>query len=68
MIIFMNQKTIYRLLYFRDNDFIRKYTISLFIRIILNFYIFFIKNSILTIMRNKNLKKCQIYIFDNFNK
>jgi hypothetical protein len=58
----MNKKTSYRLLYFRDNNFIRKNTISMFYKYLIN--IFSQKNSILTIMSDKNSKNVK---FDKFN-
>jgi hypothetical protein len=58
----MNKKTSYRLLYFRDNNFIRKNTISMFYKHLIN--IFFTKNSILTIMSDKNSKNVKFIKFN----
>jgi hypothetical protein len=58
----MNKKTSYRLLYFRDNNFIRKNTISMFYKYLIN--IFSQKSSILTIMSDKNSKNVKL---DKFN-
>jgi hypothetical protein len=58
----MNKRTSYRLLYFRDNNFIRKNTISMFYKYLIN--IFSQKSSILTIMSDKNSKNVKL---DKFN-